>query len=55
MQIALSVYPIPQPERGELSESFGTLRYGDLLEVLLYDVRHSQCGRSELGVSGSNR
>ncbi len=28
-------------ERGELSESFGTLRYGDLLEVLLYDVRRT--------------
>ena len=27
--------------RGELSESFGTLRYGDLLEVLLYDVRRT--------------
>lgn len=28
-------------ERGELSESFGTLRYGSLLEVLLYDVRRT--------------
>ena len=28
-------------ERGELSESFGTMRYGDLLEVLLYDVRRT--------------
>ena len=27
--------------RGELSESFGTLRYGQLLEVLLYDVRRT--------------
>lgn len=27
--------------RGELSESFGTLRYGSLLEVLLYDVRRT--------------
>lgn len=27
--------------RGELSESFGTLRYGKLLEVLLYDVRRT--------------
>ncbi len=27
--------------RGELSESFGTLRYGRLLEVLLYDVRRT--------------
>jgi hypothetical protein len=27
--------------RGDLSESFGTLRYGDLLEVLLYDVRRT--------------
>jgi hypothetical protein len=26
-------------DRGELSESFGTLRYGRLVEVLLYDVR----------------
>jgi hypothetical protein len=26
-------------ERGELSESFGTLRYGRLVEILLYDVR----------------
>jgi hypothetical protein len=28
-------------ERGDLSESFGTLRYGDLAEVLLYDVRRT--------------
>lgn len=28
-------------ERGDLSESFGTLRYGQLLEVLLYDVRRT--------------
>ncbi|MDP6652401.1 MAG: hypothetical protein QGF90_09905 [Gammaproteobacteria bacterium] len=28
-------------ERGELSESFGTLRYGQLAEVLLYDVRRT--------------
>ena len=28
-------------ERGELSESFGTLRYGKLAEVLLYDVRRT--------------
>ena len=28
-------------ERGELSESFGTLRYGNLAEVLLYDVRRT--------------
>ena len=27
--------------RGDISESFGTLRYGDLLEVLLYDVRRT--------------
>lgn len=27
--------------RGDLSESFGTLRYGDLVEVLLYDVRRT--------------
>lgn len=27
--------------RGDLSESFGTLRYGQLLEVLLYDVRRT--------------
>ena len=27
--------------RGDLSESFGTLRYGKLLEVLLYDVRRT--------------
>jgi len=27
--------------RGELSESFGTLRYGNLAEVLLYDVRRT--------------
>jgi hypothetical protein len=28
-------------DRGELSESFGTLRYGRLVEVLLYDVRRT--------------
>lgn len=28
-------------DRGELSESFGTLRYGRLAEVLLYDVRRT--------------
>jgi hypothetical protein len=28
-------------DRGDLSESFGTLRYGDLVEVLLYDVRRT--------------
>jgi len=28
-------------ERGQLSESFGTLRYGQLAEVLLYDVRRT--------------
>ncbi|MEQ8953930.1 MAG: alkaline phosphatase D family protein [Gammaproteobacteria bacterium] len=28
-------------ERGELSESFGTLRYGNLVEVLMYDVRRT--------------
>jgi hypothetical protein len=28
-------------ERGELSESFGTLRYGRLAEILLYDVRRT--------------
>ncbi|MBM3808674.1 MAG: hypothetical protein FJW22_10845 [Acidimicrobiia bacterium] len=28
-------------ERGDLSESFGTLRFGQLLEVLLYDVRRT--------------
>ena len=27
--------------RGDLSESFGTIRYGDLAEVLLYDVRRT--------------
>ena len=27
--------------RGDLSESFGTVRYGDLAEVLLYDVRRT--------------
>ncbi len=30
-----------QSERGELSESFGSLRYGKLAEVLLYDVRRT--------------
>ena len=28
-------------DRGDLSESFGTLRYGSLAEVLLYDVRRT--------------
>ena len=28
-------------ERGDLSESFGTLRYGNLAEILLYDVRRT--------------
>ena len=28
-------------DRGDVSESFGTLRYGDLAEVLLYDVRRT--------------
>jgi hypothetical protein len=28
-------------DRGELSESFGTLRFGRLVEVLLYDVRRT--------------
>ena len=28
-------------DRGDLSESFGTLRYGDLTEILLYDVRRT--------------
>lgn len=28
-------------DRGELSESFGTLRYGRMAEVLLYDVRRT--------------
>jgi hypothetical protein len=28
-------------DRGDLSESFGTLRYGNLAEVLLYDVRRT--------------
>jgi hypothetical protein len=28
-------------DRGELSESFGTLRYGRLAEILLYDVRRT--------------
>ena len=36
------------PDRGDLSESFGTLRYGDLAEVLLYDVRRT------VTVSGAN-
>ena len=27
--------------RGDLSESFGTMRYGQLLEILLYDVRRT--------------
>lgn len=29
------------PDRGDLSESFGTIRYGTLAEVLLYDVRRT--------------
>ena len=28
-------------DRGDLSESFGTLRYGNLAEILLYDVRRT--------------
>ena len=28
-------------DRGDLSESFGTLRYGSLAEILLYDVRRT--------------
>lgn len=28
-------------DRGDLSESFGTLRYGGLVEILLYDVRRT--------------
>lgn len=28
-------------DRGDLSESFGTIRFGDLAEVLLYDVRRT--------------
>ena len=28
-------------DRGEVSESFGTIRYGNLAEVLLYDVRRT--------------
>ncbi|MDP6094729.1 MAG: hypothetical protein QGG67_01845 [Gammaproteobacteria bacterium] len=28
-------------ERGDLSESFGTLRYGQLAEILMYDVRRT--------------
>ena len=28
-------------DRGDVSESFGTVRYGDLAEVLLYDVRRT--------------
>lgn len=28
-------------DRGEISESFGTIRYGSLAEVLLYDVRRT--------------
>ena len=28
-------------DRGDVSESFGTIRYGDLAEVLLYDVRRT--------------
>ena len=28
-------------DRGDRSESFGTLRYGDLAEILLYDVRRT--------------
>lgn len=41
--------------RGELSESFGTLRYGDLLEVLLYDVRRTlQVGEMNAAFLDSN-
>ena len=29
------------PDRGNLSESFGTVRYGDLAEIRLYDVRRT--------------
>ncbi len=44
--LADSTRPVGLPwstrsERGELSESFGTLRYGNLAEVLLYDVRRT--------------
>lgn len=42
-------------ERGELSESFGTLRFGDLLEVLLYDVRRTlQVGQMNASFLDSN-
>ena len=41
--------------RGELSESYGTLRYGDLLEVLLYDVRRTlRVGQSNAAFLDSN-
>jgi len=32
---------VGRSDRGELSESFGTLRYGNLVEVLMYDVRRT--------------
>ena len=35
-------------ERGDLSESFGTLRFGNLVELLMYDVRRT------LSVGGLN-
>ena len=39
-------------DRGDLSESFGTVRYGDLAEVVLYDVRRtlSLAGRNAVFV-----
>ena len=41
--------------RGDLSESFGTLRYGQLLEVLLYDVRRTlSVGALNAGFLDSN-
>jgi hypothetical protein len=33
--------------RGDLSESFGTLRFGDMAEVLLYDVRRTLTVREQ--------
>ncbi len=44
--LATSLRPANLPwssssDRGELSESFGTLRYGRLAEILLYDVRRT--------------
>ena len=41
MQIALSVYPIPQTQNAASFPRALALRYGDLLEVLLYDVRRT--------------